>query len=249
MPVIIKAKENDVAKVVLLPGDPKRAHHIAKNFFSKAKLYTHERLMFGYTGFYKGYKISVQTTGIGIPSFAIIAEELKMLNVKSMIRVGTAGAIDPDLKINDLVIATSAHLTHPLWSYKVDYGVISPVADHNIVKMLENQAKIKDLNYYTGTVLTSIFLYDENEELLKKFLMYNTLAIEMETYALFEIGLRDNIKTGSIVVISDTLLEENNGKLLYKVVWADKKLLTVGINNMIELVLDAVVKNYEYLIK
>lgn len=249
MPVVIKAKENEIAKVVLLPGDPLRAQYIAKRFLSKSKLYTYERFMLGYTGFYKGYKISIQTTGMGIPSFAIVAEELNMLNVKSMIRIGTAGAINPDIKATDLVIATTAHISHQLWDHNFNNGGFSASSTYKLSNILYKNAIKKNIKSYMGSVLTSIFLYEENEELLKKYLEYNTLAVEMETYALFAIAAKYNIKAASILTISDTLFEKKGDKLIHKVVWIDKNKLLEGIDNMTELALDTIVENYDYLTK
>ncbi len=109
MSVHIGAKENEIAETVLLPGDPLRAKYIAETFLEDAKLYNEVRNMFGYTGTYKGKRISVQGTGMGVPSISIYVNELmNSYNVQKLIRVGTAGAIQKDVKVGDVILAMSA---------------------------------------------------------------------------------------------------------------------------------------------
>ncbi|HZC19975.1 MAG TPA: purine-nucleoside phosphorylase, partial [Rubrobacteraceae bacterium] len=107
-PVHVRAEPEDFAESVLLPGDPRRAEYIAKNFFEGARLVTEERGMLGYTGTYNGKPISVQATGMGCPSAAIVTEELIRLGVKNLLRVGTCGGYHPEMELGDLVIATAA---------------------------------------------------------------------------------------------------------------------------------------------
>src|ERR671917_1633279 len=107
-PVHVRAEPGELAQSVLLPGDPRRAKYIAENFFEDAKLVTEERGMLGYTGAYKGAPVSVQATGMGCPSAAIVTEELVQLGAKNLLRVGTCGSYHPEMKLGDLVVATAA---------------------------------------------------------------------------------------------------------------------------------------------
>ncbi|HJQ30162.1 MAG TPA: purine-nucleoside phosphorylase, partial [Rubrobacter sp.] len=107
-PVHVRAEPGDFAESVLLPGDPLRAKYIAENFFDDARLVTEERGMLGYTGTYKGEPVSVQATGMGCPSAAIVTEELIQLGVKNLLRVGTCGGYSEELRLGDLIVATSA---------------------------------------------------------------------------------------------------------------------------------------------
>jgi len=249
MPIIIRATEKDIAKVVLLPGNPQRAEYIAKKFLHNSRLYTQYRLMFGYTGKYKGYDISVQTTGMGTPSFSMVAEELNMLKAKTLIRIGTTGAIKPYIKHTDLIIATAGHSTHGIWRQKFNMGTFSAVSDFILTNMIYNKAKEKGFRVFLGPVLTSESFYDETEDILLNFSNYGTLAVEMETYALFGIAAKYKLKAASILTVSDTLFEEKDGKLVHNPVRANDLQIKKGVDLMTELVLDTIIENYEYLIK
>ncbi len=107
-PVHVRAEPGDLAESVLLPGDPRRARYIAENFFDDARLVTEERGLLGYTGTHDGEPVSVQTTGMGCPSTAIVTDELIQLGAKNLLRVGTCGGYHPEMKLGDLVIATAA---------------------------------------------------------------------------------------------------------------------------------------------
>lgn len=248
-PIHIEAKPEDIAKVVLVPGNPQRAEYIAKKFFSNPKLYNEYRLMYGFTGKYKGYDISVQTSGMGTPSFSIIAEELNMLGAKTLIRLGTAGGLQPELNISDIVIATSAHSSHAIFSQRFNGASFSAVPDLTLSYKLYEKALEKKFPAHTGSILTSETFYEEDTKLVEKFADYHTLAVEMEAYALFGISAKYNLKSACIVTISDLLFKYENNKRIFAPHRGDKSQIAKGVDYMTELVLDTIIENYEYLSK
>lgn len=135
MSVHIGAKEHEIAETVLLPGDPLRAKYIAENFLEDAKCYNEVRNMFGYTGTYKGQRISVQGTGMGVPSISIYINELiSSYNVQNLIRVGTCGAIQKDVKVRDVILAMSASTDSQM--NRLTFGGVdyAPTADFDLLK-------------------------------------------------------------------------------------------------------------------
>lgn len=238
MPIHIEAKPGDVAKVVLLPGDPQRAEYIAKTFLKDIKLYTEYRKMFGFTGNYKGKEISIQTTGMGTPSFSIIVEELNMLGIKSLVRIGTCGAISDKLNISDTVITTGAHSTHNIYNQRFSGACFSAVPDFIFTMKLYEEAKNRGLNAKCGTILTSEVFYEESMELYDKFAQYGTLAVEMESYALFTIASKYSLKSAAVLTVSDIIKKQERGS---------KEQIKKGTDDMTTLVLDTIVNNYDYL--
>ncbi len=237
MPIHIEAEEKALSKVVLLPGDPNRAEYIAKNFLTDVIQYNSNRLMLGFTGKYKDKLISIQSTGMGTPSISIIIEELIMLKVNSLIRIGTCGAINNNLNLTDLVIATGAHSTHTLFR-DFNNSIISGIPDFKLTNMLLNSAEKFNFTTHYGTIVTSEFFYESNFDLYEKFSNYNTLAVEMETYPLFVISNKNKIKSASVLTVSDLVFNKKR---------ADKDILKKGIDNMIKFVLETIVENYDYL--
>src|SRR5829696_9780128 len=132
-PVHIRAEPGDFAESVLLPGDPRRARYIAENFFEEARLVNKERGMLGYTGEYKGAPVSVQASGMGCPSAAIVIEELVQLGVRRILRVGTCGGLQPDLAIGDLIVAVSAADADSTASHLIGAEAHVPTADWELV--------------------------------------------------------------------------------------------------------------------
>lgn len=237
MPIHIEATSNDIARVVLLPGDPKRAEYIAKNFLTDYFCYNDNRLMLGFTGKYKDKLISIQSTGMGTPSISIIIEELIMLNAKSLIRIGTCGALNNSLNIGDLIIATGANSTHNIFK-EFNSSIISGTPDLNLTYMLYNTSNKFNFKTHYGVILTSQFFYEENLDLYKKFSKYNTLAVEMESYPLFILSLKHRLKSASILTVSDIVYDNIRGT---------KSEIQKGVENMIKLALDTIVENYDYL--
>jgi purine-nucleoside phosphorylase len=233
MSVHIGAKENEIAETVLLPGDPLRAKYIAETFLENAQLYNEVRNMFGYTGTYKGKRISVQGTGMGVPSISIYINELmNSYNVQNLIRVGTCGAIQKDVKVRDVILAMSSSTDSQM--NRMTFGGVdfAPTADFDLLYKAYNAGLEKGLNLKVGNVFTADQFYNDNAE-LEKWAKYQILAIEMETTALYTLAAKFDRKALSILTVSDHILtgEETS---------AEERQST--FNEMIEVALEAVVK-------
>lgn len=214
MSVHIGAERNEVAETVLLPGDPLRAKYIAENYLADAKLYNEVRNMFGYTGTYKGKRISVQGTGMGVPSISIYVNELiHSYDAKKLIRVGTAGALQKDVKVRDVILAMSASTDSQI--NRLTFGGIdyAPTANFELLKNAYDVATEKDLHVKVGNVFTADHFYNDNSE-LEKWAKYQILAIEMETAALYTLAAKFNRQALSVLTISDHILtgEETTAK-------------------------------------
>lgn len=211
----IEAKQGDIAKTVLLPGDPLRAKYIAETFLEDVTRYNTVRNAFGYTGTYKGEKISVQGTGMGIPSILIYAEELiTEYGVETLMRVGSAGGMKEDIKIRDVVLAqaatTDSSINRQTFNNQVDF---TPIADFALLKTAYEVGVEKDMNVRVGNVLSADRFY--NEELDKKKLAdYGVLATEMEAAGLYSVAAKHNKRAIALLTISDHLLtgEETSSK-------------------------------------
>lgn len=233
MSVHIGAKENEIAETVLLPGDPLRAKYIAETFLENAVCYNEVRNMFGYTGTYKGKRISVQGTGMGAPSIAIYVNELmNSYNVQNLIRVGTCGAIQQDVKVRDLILAMSASTDSQM--NRLTFGGVdyAPTANFDLLKKAYDAGIEKGLSLKVGNVFTADSFYNDNSE-LEKWAKYQILAIEMESAALYTLAAKFNRKALSVLTVSDHVLtgEETT---------AEERQTT--FNEMIEVSLEAAIK-------
>lgn len=199
----IHAEPGDVAPFVLLPGDPKRATFIAETFFDSPKLYSDHRGMLGYTGQYKGMKVSVQTTGMGCPSLAITAEELVNLGAKTLVRVGTAGIVRKSVKPGELIIATGSVPNDGTTRQYLDGAPYAPVPDQTVVSALSSAAARGGRTVHTGLIQTEDAFYHTKPEHISVLEERGVLAIEMEASALFLIGQLRRVRTGCAVVASN----------------------------------------------
>ncbi len=230
MPIHVRANTGDIAKVVLLPGDPQRAEYIANKFMNNPKRYTDYRLMYGFTGLCNGLPLSVQTTGMGTPSLSIVVEELISLGAQVLIRVGTCGSINPKASLSDVILATSASSSHDIFSRKFDGACFCPSSDFELNLILYESAKNKNKNLIFGDILTSETFYEESFDLYKKFANYGTLAVEMESYALFGLAKKYNKKATALLTVSDIVFEKKR---------AESELIQKGVDDMIGLVIDS----------
>ncbi|AGX05111.1 MULTISPECIES: purine-nucleoside phosphorylase [Bacillaceae] len=233
MSVHIGAEENQIAETVLLPGDPLRAKYIAETFLEDAECYNEVRNMFGYTGTYKGKRISVQGTGMGVPSISIYINELmNSYNVQNLIRVGTCGAIQKDVKVRDVILAMSASTDSQM--NRLTFGGVdyAPTADFDLLKRAYDAGEKKGLNLKVGNVFTADMFYNDNSE-LEKWAKYQILAIEMETAALYTLAAKFDRKALSVLTVSDHILtgEETTSQ---------ERQTT--FNEMIEVALEAAIK-------
>lgn len=205
----INAGINDFAKTVLMPGDPLRAKFIAENFLEDAKLVTDVRNMLGYTGYYKGRRISVMGSGMGMPSMGIYSYELiNVYKVENLIRIGSCGAYDENLNLFDIVLAEGACTNSSyINSFEIN-GTYSAIASFDLLNKAYEKSKKLNLNTKVGNVLSSDVFYQENKEGWKKWQDLNVLAVEMETYAMYLNAAKYNAKALSILTVSDSLVKQ-----------------------------------------
>ncbi len=202
----INAPVNAVADRVLLPGDPLRAKFIAENFLENAVCYNEVRGMYGFTGTYKGKKVSVQGTGMGQPSLSIYVHELfDFYGVQKAIRIGTIGAIQENLKVRDTLIANVAFSDSYLINQRFGGLHYCPNADFGMLYDAYNLSKELGLDAKVGPVVSSDLFYDENEtwKLWKK---YGALGLEMESAELFTLAAEFKRKALAIFTVSNHLL-------------------------------------------
>ena len=207
MSIHIGAKEGDIVETVLLPGDPKRAKWIAENYLENAFCYTDIRGMLGFTGTYKGKKVSIQGTGMGIPSISIyITELMKDYGVKNLIRVGSAGSYQKDIKVRDVVIAMSTSTDSNINNRRFYGGNFSPTANFELFSLALKVAEEKNIKIKAGNVLTSDEFYNDDSDYYKKWADFGILAVEMETAGLYTLAAKYRAKALSILTISDSLV-------------------------------------------
>lgn len=206
MSIHIGANENEIAEIVLLPGDPLRAKYIAETFLEDVHCYNEVRNMLGFTGTYKGNRVSVQGTGMGVPSISIYINELMQeYHAQKLIRVGTCGAIQKDVKVRDVILAMSASTDSQM--NRLTFGGVdyAPTADFDLLKKAYDVGLEKDLNLKVGNVFTADAFYNDNAE-HEKWAQYQILAIEMETAALYTLAAKFGRQALSILTVSDHIL-------------------------------------------
>lgn len=207
MSIHINAKKGEIADTILLPGDPLRAKYIAETFLEDVTCYNEVRNMFGYTGTYKGKRISVQGTGMGVPSISIYVTELMQeYDVQKLIRVGTCGAIQKDVKVRDVILAQSAssdtRINQVIWGGNIDFA---PTANFDLLHKAYMAGQAAGLNLKVGNIFTADMFYSEenqNEKLAK----YGVLAVEMESAALYTLAAKFGRKALSILTVSDHII-------------------------------------------
>lgn len=201
------ASSGSIAKTVLMPGDPLRAKYIAENFLTDAVLVNNVRGVNGYTGMYNGKRVSVMASGMGMPSMGIYSYELfKFYDVDNIIRIGTAGSLQPDLKIRDLAIAMGACTDS---NYAAQYelpGTFAPIASFDLLRKAVDQAeKMGNVGYKVGNVASSDVFYSERPT-MEAWQKMGVLAVEMETAALYMNAARTGKNALTICTISDSLV-------------------------------------------
>lgn len=229
-PVHVRAEPEDFAESVLLPGDPLRAKYIAENFFEDARLVTEERGMLGYTGTYKGEPVSVQATGMGCPSASIVTEELIQLGAKNLLRVGTCGGYRSDLRLGDLIVATSATPQDKTVSSLTGGIPYAPAAHFDIVHAAHHAAEGAGRRTFVGPIVSSDLFYDPVEDPAKLWGNFGVLAVEMEAAAVFTIAAMHGVRAGCLLTVSDTIGEE--------IVRISDEGLRNSVDNMMTLALD-----------
>lgn len=205
----INAEKGDIARTVLMPGDPLRAKFIAENFLTDAVIYNEVRGMLGYTGFYRGMRVSVQGSGMGVPSMGIYSYELfNFYGVQSIIRIGTCGAFQDKIKLGDIVFAQAASTDSNYGKQFGVPGVIAAAADYPLLEAAVGAAKAKNTAYFVGTVVTSDAFYEETSS-AESWAKMGTLAVEMETYALYLNAVRVGKRALGLFTVSDEIYSGN----------------------------------------
>lgn len=207
MSIHIGAEPGQIAPYVLMPGDPLRAKWIAENFLDDAQQYTDVRNMFGYTGTYKGMEISAQGSGMGLPSFSIYCTELfKDYDVQTVIRVGSAGAMQERVKIRDVVLGQGACTDSNLNQLRFEGIDFAPIADFGLLQAAYSVGEDRGTNMHVGNIFSSDSFYNDRAELVSRTGEYGVLAVEMEAAALYTLASKYGRKGLAIVTISDHLL-------------------------------------------
>ncbi len=207
----ISARKGDFAQTVIMPGDPQRAEFIAKTYLTDAKLVNNVRGICGYTGFYKGKRVSVMASGMGQPSMGIYSYELfNFYDVERIIRVGTCGSIDKELHARDIILAMGACTNGNFAAQYRLPGTFCPIADFDLLKKAAMECERLKLKFKVGNVLSSDTFYDDSASALEWAKM-NVLGVEMESAALYCNALRANKKALCICTVSDSFIypEEN----------------------------------------
>jgi len=207
MSIHIEAKKGEIADTVLLPGDPMRAKWIAETFLEDAVCYNKVRGMYGYTGYYNNNKVSVQGTGMGIPSSLIYFHELiNDYDVKNLIRVGSAGSYQKNINVRDIVIAMAASSTSGINNSRFLNADFAPTANFDLFMKAALYAKEHDINIKAGNILSADEFYSNDFNDYKKWSDFGILCVEMETAGLYTIAAKHQVNALSILTISDSLV-------------------------------------------
>lgn len=226
----IHAEAADIAPFVLLPGDPDRATFIAETYFEAPQLYNRNRQLLGYTGTYQGMRVSVQTTGMGCPSLAIVAEELVRLGAKTLLRVGTAGIVDPSVKPGELVVALAAIPADGTTQMYLKNAPYAPTASFAVTEALVQAARKAAARHHVGLIQTEDAFYATTQDDVARLSSLGVLAVEMESSALFLLGKLRKVEVGTALVASNYIGDP-------AVVAPDT--MTKGIDTMVKVALQA----------
>lgn len=203
-----KAEAGDIAKVVLMPGDPLRAKYIAETYLTEVKCFNSVRNMLGFTGKYKGKELSVMGGGMGIPSISIYSYELyKFYDVDTIIRIGSAGALQEDIALKDIVMAQGA-CTDSRFAYQYELpGTFAPIADFSLLEKAVAEARALEIPFKVGNVVSSDIFYNAYPDVAKKWADMGALCLEMEAAALYMNAAKLKKKALAILSISDHIIK------------------------------------------
>jgi len=202
----IAAQAGQIAQSILLPGDPLRAKFIAESLLEDAFCFNKVRGMLGYTGTYQGKRVSVMGTGMGMPSHAIyVTELLQDYRVKTLVRVGTCGAYQPELKIGDILLAMTASTNAQANRLRFDGCDFAPAADFELLLAAYQAAQTKGIPVRVGGILSSDVFYEDDPQAWHKWRDYGVLAVEMETNALYTLAAKFHAHALAILTVSDSL--------------------------------------------
>jgi purine-nucleoside phosphorylase len=203
----INAKPDDIAETILMPGDPRRAKWAAENFLTDARLVNEVRGMYGYTGTYKGNRVTIHGSGMGMPSLSIYANELiTFYGAKTLIRIGSCGAMQHDVKVRDVVIAmTATTISTPSRGIMRELN-FAPCADYTLLEKAVGAARSKGTPTHVGGIYSSDVFYDERPDLTEIMTRHGVLGVEMEAAELYLVAARHGARALAICTVSDHLL-------------------------------------------
>jgi len=202
----LDARPGDIADSVLLPGDPLRARFIAHELLGETRQVNSARNMLGYTGIYRGLRVSVLGSGMGIPSCAIYATELaRHHNVRRIIRVGTCAAVSPEINLGDLLIAQSASTDSNFNRLQFGGNDLAACADFALLRALVTVAEQQETAFHIGGVFSTDCYYGGDPALIERLLQHRILGIEMEAAGLFGLASREGIAAAAVLTVSDDL--------------------------------------------
>ena len=229
----INAAKDDIAEIVLMPGDPLRAKYIAETYLTDAKQVSDVRNMLAFTGFYKGVRLSVMGHGMGIPSVSIYTHELiHEYAVKKLVRVGSCGGVAEDIDLRDIIVvnaASTGSATNRLRFAGYDYAA---VPDFELLKTCWQTADSLKTPVRYGGIFTNDFFYGDPDNLLPALLKMNILALDMESAALFAIAAENRVQALSILTVSDHVVKGGEMSTLER---------QTSFNQMMELALETVI--------
>ena len=206
MPIHVRAEPGEYAEACLLPGDPLRASYIAETYLDGVVQRNSERGMLGFTGTYEGKPVSVQATGMGCPSAAIVVEELVQLGVKKLVRVGTCGGLQPHHSLGDLIVAlTAVPQDGTVRTYVPEPHC--PTADWELVHAAVHAAKEMGQPLHVGPIVTSDVFYNPDADQYERWSARGILAVEMEAAVLFTLGALRKVQAGCLLTVSDIVVE------------------------------------------
>ena len=202
-----QASTGEIAKTVLMPGDPLRAKFLAETYLQNVKQFNSVRNMFGYTGTYKGKEVSIMGSGMGMPSIGIYSYELfSQYGVENIIRIGSCGSFKKEVHLRDIILVqgccTDSNFGH---QYGLP-GIYSAISDYSLLEKAVNIAKEKDVNYHVGNILSSDIFYHADQGMVEKWASMGCLGVEMESYALFATAAYLNKKALTLLTVSDSLV-------------------------------------------
>ncbi len=207
MTIHIGAEPGQIAETVLMPGDPLRAKWAAERYLDDVTCVNQVRGMLGYTGTWQGQRVTIQGSGMGMPSMSIYANELiRDYGARTLIRVGSAGAMQPDVQVRDIILAQGCSTTStPSKALLRDLN-FAPLADFGLLRAAHDAATGQGLRVHVGNIYSSDTFYDERDDLTALLQRHNVLAVEMEAAELYTLAARHNVRALAILTISDHLL-------------------------------------------
>lgn len=206
MTVHIGANPGDIAETVLMPGDPYRAKWAAETFLKDAKLINEVRGMLGFTGTWNGHRVTIQGSGMGMPSLSIYANELiRDYGAKTLIRIGSCGGMQPHVGIRDVIVAmTATTLSTPSRGIFKELN-FAPCADYGLLRAAADAAEAKGVKTHVGGIYSSDVFYDERPDLNEQMTRHGILGVEMEAAELYNLAARHSVRALAVLTVSDHL--------------------------------------------